>query len=76
MPIQSLVGCVFAQNAQSFADPLGTNFIYFQLWLIMQDRAQQRIVNLDVAVVIDESKFAKLVHKKADTGSGGADHVR
>jgi hypothetical protein len=41
----------------------------------MQDRAQQRSVDLDVTVVIDEAKFAKLVHEKADTGSGGADHL-
>src|ERR1700681_3993471 len=42
----------------------------------MQDRTQQRMVDLDVSVVIDETKLAKLVHEKADTGSGGADHLR
>jgi hypothetical protein len=35
----------------------------------MQHSAQQRIVNLDVSIVVDKSKFAKLVHKKADPGS-------
>jgi hypothetical protein len=34
----------------------------------MQDRAQQRIVDLDVSVVIDETKLAKLVHEMADAG--------
>jgi hypothetical protein len=30
---------------------------------------QQRIVNLDVPVVIDQAKLAKLVHETADAGS-------
>jgi len=42
----------------------------------MQDRAQQRIVDLDVSIVIDETKLAKLVHEITHTGSGGADHFR
>jgi len=42
----------------------------------VQNRAQQRIVNLDVSVVVDETKLAKLVHEMADAGSGGADHLR
>ena len=42
----------------------------------MQDRTQQRIVNLDVSVVIDETKLAKFVHEKAYSGPGGADHLR
>ena len=45
--------------------------ILFQLRLLMQNRIQQRIVNLDVSVVIDETKLAKLVHEMADAGSGG-----
>ena len=42
----------------------------------MQNRTQQRIVNLDVSIVIDETKLAKLVHEMAYAGSGGADHLR
>ena len=42
----------------------------------MQNRAQQRIMDLDVSVVIDETKLAKLVHEITHTGSGGADHLR
>ena len=42
----------------------------------MQDCTQQRIVNLDVPVVIDEAQLTKLVHEKADAGSRGADHLR
>ena len=32
-------------------------------------------MNLDVSVVIDEAKLAKLVHEMADAGSGSADHL-
>ena len=42
----------------------------------MQDRAQQRVMNLDVSVVVNETKLTKLVHEMADAGSGGADHLR
>jgi hypothetical protein len=42
----------------------------------VQNRTQQRIVNLDVSVVVDEIKLAKLVHEMTDAGSGGADHLR
>jgi hypothetical protein len=55
---------------------LGAAFIQFKLRLVMQDRAQQRTMHLDVSIVVDESKFAKLVHEMADPGSGGADHLR
>jgi hypothetical protein len=45
----------------------------------MQDRTQQRVVNLDVSVAsvaADESKLAEFVHEMTDAGSGGADHLR
>ena len=40
--------------------------ILFQLRFLVQNRTQQRIVNLDVSVVIDETKLAKLVPEMAD----------
>src|ERR1700737_3723677 len=43
--------------------------------LLMQNRAQQRSVDLDMPVVADEAQFAKLVHEMADSGSSGADHL-
>src|ERR1700737_1157945 len=43
--------------------------------LLMQNRAQQRIVDLDMPVVADEAQFAKLVHEMAGSGSSGADHL-
>src|SRR6202158_5740638 len=42
----------------------------------MQNRAQQRIVDLDLSVVVDEAKSAEFVHEKTDAGAGGANHLR
>jgi hypothetical protein len=33
-------------------------------------------MNLDLALIGDEAELAKLVHEKADTGAGCADHFR
>jgi hypothetical protein len=41
-----------------------------------QNRTQQRVVNLDVSIVADQSELAKLIHEMTDAGSGGADHLR
>src|ERR1700720_114946 len=41
----------------------------------MQNRTQQRVVNLDVSVVADQSKLAEFVHERTDARSGGADHI-
>jgi hypothetical protein len=46
--------------------------ILSQLRLVMQDCTQQRIVNLELSVAVDETKLAKLVHKKAHAGPSGA----
>ena len=36
------------------------------VWLLVQDHAQQRAVDLKMAVVIDEAKLTKLVHEMTD----------
>ena len=46
------------------------------LRLIVQNDAQQRAVDFQGSVVIDEAQLPKLVHKMADTGPRGADHLR
>src|ERR1700744_2797515 len=50
--------------------------ILFQFGFVMQDRGQQRTVDLDVAVVTDQPELAKLVHEETDAGSRRADHLR
>ena len=42
----------------------------------MQDDIQQRAVHVQPPVVFNEAHFAELVHKKADSGARGADHLR
>ena len=32
-------------------------------------------MNLQMSIVLDESKLSKLVHEKTDTRTGGADHL-
>jgi hypothetical protein len=32
-------------------------------------------MDLDAAVVIDKTEFAKAIHKEADAGPGGANHL-
>ena len=44
--------------------------------LLVQNDIQQRTVNLDAAVVVNEAQFSKLVHEKTNAGPGRADHVR
>ena len=42
----------------------------------MQDEIQQRTVDLDAAVVVNEAEFSKLVHEKAHARPGRSDHLR
>ena len=42
---------------------------------IVQDDVQERAVNLQAIVVVNEPQLAELVHEEADPRSGGADHL-
>ena len=33
-------------------------------------------MHLDAAVITDKTELAKAIHKEADAGPGGADHIR
>jgi hypothetical protein len=45
--------------------------------LVVQDYAEEAIIDGQVAVVrvIDEAKLLELIHKMADPGPGGANHL-
>ena len=42
----------------------------------MQDNTQEGIVDVDLAVVFDETQFPEFVHKKIDPWACCADHLR
>ena len=42
----------------------------------MQNGIQQRIVDMNLAIIADETQFTELVHEKADTRPGCSDHFR
>src|SRR6266852_5041535 len=44
--------------------------------LLAQDHAQEGIVDVDLAVVLDESEFPEFVHEKIDPGPRCANHLR
>src|SRR4029077_16018155 len=44
--------------------------------LMGEDDVEQRAVDLQPAVVLDEAQLAELVHEEADPRAGGADHLR
>jgi hypothetical protein len=42
---------------------------------VVQDHIQERAVDTQIAVVVDEAKPAEFVHEKADARPGSADHL-
>jgi hypothetical protein len=48
----------------------------FDLRLIVQNDAQQRAADFQLAIVIDEAQLPKFVHEMARTRPRGADHLR
>ena len=48
----------------------------FNLWLIVENYVQQGTVDFNVAVVINETQFPKLVHEKTHARACRADHFR
>src|SRR5580692_10685615 len=43
--------------------------------LVVEDQVQQRGVDLDAAIVLDQAELAELVHEEADARARRADHL-
>jgi len=41
----------------------------------MEDDVEERSAHVQLAVVVNEARFAELIHEETDAGSCGADHV-
>src|ERR1700730_12942235 len=67
----------YRESAPRAADRLDLAcwIIPLYLGLFMQNGVQQRIMNLYLSIVADESKFAEFVHEVAHAGSGRSDHL-
>src|SRR5467141_5101136 len=50
--------------------------IYEKEYLVVQDHAQEGIVDVDLAVVLDEPEFPEFVHEKIDPRPRCPDHLR
>ncbi|MGB9114046.1 MAG: hypothetical protein WCC91_01970 [Bradyrhizobium sp.] len=46
--------------------------LLIDLRILAQHRVEQRAVNLDLSIVVDETFLAEIVHEKADPGSASA----
>ena len=44
--------------------------------LVVEDNTQEGIVDVDLAVVLDEAQFPEFVHEKIDPGPRCANHLR
>ena len=47
----------------------------YRAWLIRQNYTQQRAMDFEMSVVINETQFAELVHEVAHARPGRADHL-
>src|ERR1700730_4679848 len=56
--------------------PADASLVPLYLRLVIQDRVQERIMDLDLAVIGNEAELAKFVHEKADAGACCTDHLR
>jgi hypothetical protein len=44
--------------------------------LLVQDDVQERTVDLNPAVVVNEPQFSEFIHEHIDAGTRGSDHLR
>jgi len=50
-------------------DPSTGALRHVKVKLVVEDYAQERIVDVDLAVVLDKAQFPEFVHEKIDTGT-------
>jgi len=44
--------------------------------LVVEDNTQERTMDLEATIVIDETQLSELVHEQIDLGTRGPDHLR
>src|SRR6476620_4025163 len=75
-------GCANSKNGQTscvsrFASgPAGSTRTPAADHLVVQDDAEKRRVDLDISVVLNESKVSELVHEEVDARTRRPDHLR
>src|SRR6267143_2744977 len=57
-------------------DPSTGALRHVKVKLVVEDYTQEGIVDVDLAVVLDEAQFPEFVHEKIDAGPRGANHLR
>jgi len=57
-------------------DPSTGALRHVKVKLVVEDYAQERIVDVDLAVVLDKAQFPEFVHEKIDAGPRCANHLR
>jgi hypothetical protein len=45
-------------------------------WLLVQDNTQERSVDMQPAIILNEAQFLEFIHEKIDPGARCPDHFR
>jgi hypothetical protein len=48
---------------------------FAEVWIVEENDIQERTVDLDVTIVVDEAQASKLIHKEAHAAAGRSDHL-
>lgn len=63
-------------NWQTRAKMRGFFSCHGTIILVVQDDAEERFIDVEFAIVLDEAQLPKFVHEKIHSGPGCPDHVR
>src|SRR6266536_1887954 len=64
------------RNTMSFCSVKTARVSSSDVWLVVQNDIQQRAVDLQSAIVIDEAQFTEFIHERTHPRSRRADHFR